>query len=335
MTDLSPRARALIESAMEHEELPSPAELRKVRRAIMTGVAAGAAVSAVSTTSFFAKAAAMTGGLAGQMTAYAVAGAIAASATIAVHERFVEEAPNRALIVPSAPAKTGERGVRDFRSGSATPTTAMATALAEPEATPPDTPNEASRGSESSNSAEVPVGPPIEVPARSAQNGVLPADGAPSSVVPRAGGSLGAGASSATPARAQRSTDENIAPRGAAATNPVTSNAPAAPDAIATEGARSPSNALAHQLAYLHAMRAELRAGNAERALAMSRESEALFAGSAMYAESRAAHIAALCRLGRIAEARHEISKFRQRFPSSALLSTVEDSCASDSAGGQ
>jgi hypothetical protein len=333
MTDLSPRARALIESAMEHEELPSPAELRKVRRAIMTGVAAGAAASAVSTTSFFAKAAAMTGGLAGQMTAYAVAGAIAASATIAVHEQFAEEAPSRAAVVRSAPAKIAERGARDFRSGSAPPKAATSQ-LEEAEATQPETLKEALHGSESSNSAEAPVGRPIEVPARSAQNGVLPTDVASPSVVPRAVASFGAGASSAAPARARHSTEENIALRGPA--TPVTSNAPAAPEPIATEGAaRSPSSALAHQLAYLHAMRAELRAGNAERALAMSRESEALFAGSAMYAESRAAHIAALCRLGRIAEARHEISRFRQRFPNSALLSTVEDSCASDPPSGQ
>jgi hypothetical protein len=106
MNELSPRARALIESAIEHEEMPGPADLRRVRRAIVSGVAAGAVASAVSTTSFFAKAAAITGGMAGQVTACAVAGAIAAGATLAVHERFAEAPPPpRAHVVVAAPAK--------------------------------------------------------------------------------------------------------------------------------------------------------------------------------------------------------------------------------------
>jgi hypothetical protein len=88
-----------------------------------------------------------------------------------------------------------------------------------------------------------------------------------------------------------------------------------------------PSDDLARQLAYLHAMRAELHAGNAGRALAMSRESEPLFAGSALQAEARAANISALCQLGRAADARAEIARFRERFPSSALLQTVEATC--------
>jgi len=293
MTDLSPRARALIESAMQHEDLPSPGDLRRVRRAIVTGVAVGAAASAVSTTSFFAKAAAMTGGLAGQVTACAVAGAIAAGATLAIHERYAEERPS-ANVVASAPAK---------REPSAPPAAMPMAALPArpPIATTSETPS--AEGQPIAALAQTVVAPP-----RAVTRNVEPTNGASS------------------PER--RAARQPAASRESALPSETPAAAPAAPIAQATS-ARPPSGDLARQLAYLHAMRAELRTGNAERALAMSRESEPLFAGSALYAESRAANIAALCRLGRTSEAGAEMQRFRERYPSSALLPTIEAACTS------
>jgi hypothetical protein len=297
MTDLSPQARALIESAMFHEDLPSPGDLSRVRRAIVTGVAVGAAASAVSTTSLFAKAAAMAGGLAGQVTACAVVGAIAAGATLAVHERYAEERPSANAV-------------------------AAARAKREPGAPPVAMPM-----------AALPAAPPIattsEIPSAERQPIAAPAQTVitPPRVVKR-NVELTDGALPPDPLAAR----QPAASRESALPSETPAAAPAMPIAQATS-ARPPSADLARQLAYLHAMRAELRDGNAERALAMSRESEPLFAGSALYAESRAANIAALCRLARTSEARAEIARFRERFPSSVLLPTIEATCTSGEEG--
>jgi hypothetical protein len=84
---------------------------------------------------------------------------------------------------------------------------------------------------------------------------------------------------------------------------------------------------LARQLQLLHGMRVALLSGNARHVLELAREGEALFAGSALEAESRAARIAALCQLGRMAEVHREIERFRTAFPRSVLLRGVETAC--------
>jgi len=120
---------------------------------------------------------------------------------------------------------------------------------------------------------------------------------------------------------------ENV-PAGNDALAPFSAEVGSPPSGGTARG-RSSSD-LAQQLTYLRGMRAELHAGNASRALELSRESEALFSGSSLEAEARAARIAALCPLGQFADARDAIERFRRLFPSSALLRNVENACALD-----
>src|SRR5688572_21276015 len=101
MNELSPRARALIESATLHEAGPSVAELGRVRRSVLSGLAASGAVAGAASTTLFAKVAAALGSTAVQVTAYATAGALAAGATLAVHATVVGQPSSNAAMVAS------------------------------------------------------------------------------------------------------------------------------------------------------------------------------------------------------------------------------------------
>jgi hypothetical protein len=307
MNELSPRARALIESAMAHEEGPSAAELGRVRRSVLSGLAASGAVAAASTT-FFAKAAAALASTAGQVTAYAAAGALAAGATLAVHQTVVRE-PSPSPMVASIEHAPGAVDLRDRAGAVSAPSSP----------TPP--PEAATVIADSSRTVAAP-----DVVATSLEQPSVPSPRLAQPTVGSTGAPPRAGAPElVNPITAAPSTPSALGPRAAFAS--PSSDLESAPGGAALT---RPSGDLARQLAYLHAMRTELHAGNAGRALELSRESEALFPGSGLEAEARAARIAALCRLGQSAEARGAIERFRQLFPKSALLRNVEHGCTID-----
>jgi hypothetical protein len=327
MNELSPRARALIESAMLHEEGPSVAELRRVRRSVLSGLAASGAVAGATSTTLLAKAAAALGGTAGQVTAYAMAGALAAGGTLAVHQTVVGQTSRGAAMVT-------------ISNGAGTKSMAHVSRAAEMPFPPPaaltvDSPSNVAAAAVGATSVErTTVGSPIL-----AQPSVGSSPALPSSGTQGMAGSLG----TAPSARFDPGSRTDFDARGS---RPPGSPAPdhdvsspehafAAPSggvesAPGKAGLARPSGNLAEQLAYLRAMRTELHAGNAARALELSRESEAIFAGSALEAEARAARITALCRIGRSVEARSAIERFRRSFPNSALLRNVEHGCTID-----
>jgi hypothetical protein len=301
MNELSPRARALIESAMLHEEGPSVAELGRVRRSVLSGLAASGAVAGATSTTLLAKAAAALGGTAGQVTAYAVAGALAAGGTLAVHETVVGQASRAAMVAGSNGA--GATSIAHVPHWATTPPP-IATVIDESSRSVA-APDVGGTRFEQPNVggpklAEPTVGS-IAAPSIAGMRGAA----GPIGTAPSAAPDLGSRAAIAWP-----SGDVESAPGRAA---------PALP-----------TGDLAQQLAYLRAMRTELHAGNAGRALDLSRESEALFFGSALEAEARAARITALCRVGQSAEARAAIERFRRSFPNSALLRNVEHGCTFD-----
>jgi len=334
MNQLSPRARALIESAIEHEEGPTAAELGRLRRSVLSGLATSSAVAGAVSATLMAKAAAAAGGTAVQITAYMVAGAIAAGATLAAREQLAGE-PTRGAAVATvwngAARKPIELGGRVPRVTDvpATPTAVSAPNLAHPTspelAAPsfpaPDVPatNVASTNGAAPNAAPPKISLPSVASSDFAGSNVT-APTVPSDPVPPAL-SLDTGARAPAAVMPQ---ENALSGTGALTALPTEIGSPASVGAARGR----PSAELAQQLAYLHSMRAELHGGNAGRALELSRESEALFAGSSLEAEAGAARIAALCRLGRSADARGAIERFRRVFPSSALLRNVENTCA-------
>ncbi len=82
---------------------------------------------------------------------------------------------------------------------------------------------------------------------------------------------------------------------------------------------------LADEVKTMQAVDAALRSGDADGALALLNRDGA--ADGALQEERAAAHVFALCQLGRKVEARSQVARFAQRFPRSPLLGRVKSSC--------
>jgi hypothetical protein len=105
---------------------------------------------------------------------------------------------------------------------------------------------------------------------------------------------------------------------------------PARTDEAASPGAASgvsETDQLLIETRGLRRMQRALRAGDARGALELlDREDEQHGAGL-LQEERAAARVLALCRLGRISEARREAARFEERWPRSALAARVRSSC--------
>jgi hypothetical protein len=94
-----------------------------------------------------------------------------------------------------------------------------------------------------------------------------------------------------------------------------------------TGGADVPST-LEAETRLLREAEVSLRAGDAQRALALLDEHAARFAGGILQEERAAERILALCALGRTGEARAEVDRFLLERPRSPLADRVRASCA-------
>jgi hypothetical protein len=310
MNELSRRARGLIESAMRYEEGPSVAELGRVRRSVLSGLAASGAVAGAASTTLLAKAAAAVGSTAGQVAAYAVAGALAAGATLAVHETIARQ-PSPGAAVGASMAQASRAAERLDRAGAVpnvAATDGVGTSFGQPNVGLPS------------------LAPPTTGSTHAPSSAGLPDLARPITTTPSTPSALGSRA--AFDARGSRPPGSSLPNQDVSSLDGAFASAPGEIESAPGGAALArPSGDLARQLAYLHAMRTELHAGNAGRALELSRESEALFPGSALEAEARAARITALCLAGQSVEARGAIERFRALFPKSALLRNVEHGC--------
>jgi outer membrane protein assembly factor BamD (BamD/ComL family) len=87
---------------------------------------------------------------------------------------------------------------------------------------------------------------------------------------------------------------------------------------------------VAEETRILREANAELQSGDAARALGLLDAHARAFPSGALGEERSAQRVFALCKLGRVAEARAEATRFTKANPESPLAKNVRSSCAGD-----
>jgi hypothetical protein len=119
------------------------------------------------------------------------------------------------------------------------------------------------------------------------------------------------------------------------AAHPLTATpTPTLPPTAAAAAAPSlpPRASVAEETRILREANAALQAGDAPRALALLDSHARTFPNGALGEERNAQRIFALCKLGRVAEARAEAVRFSRYSPDSPMAKNIAASCAGDSA---
>jgi hypothetical protein len=121
----------------------------------------------------------------------------------------------------------------------------------------------------------------------------------------------------------------SLAPSQPAPSEPTLAPAPVAPAKGPTPRPKpeSSGDALAQELSLLHQAHAELRSGNAGRALSLAREHAHRYASSQLRFERNALEVRALCALGREAEARKAADQLRSQAPNSPVSAALKETC--------
>jgi hypothetical protein len=331
MRPLSRGARSIL-SASEQEPLPSAEVLGRMRRTVLARVAGaggallvGASVSANAGaalgTGLSAKIGAAFSGTLVQVVGSGLVGAFAAAAVLtATHvwpalPSLVDRPTDRATTEPSiiAPHVAGSR-----------PATR----------TEPEAPSQPAARSEPRSRA------PIEALAREPASGFPPQASSPtraSPTPPRAVTSMATvdvltGESpplraGTTSPRSSPSTGRHSASAAPSELGTMGQDPPMGSDPPAPSGEAPSKDDLSRQLQVLRAVRALLRDQQPMRVLELLNQ-PALLTEGPFEEELRTARIAALCRLGRQGEARHEIAAFLQRWPRSPLSGRLRAGCS-------
>jgi hypothetical protein len=301
MSNLTPDDRALLARARLGVE-PTTDDQARVKRRLFAqiGVGIGAATTAISTS---------TGASAG---AAAATGATASIAKIL-----------GAVAIVSGVVATGIAVVH----GSHAPVAPAPTSARPPQAEPP-VQLAAGIGTPSTETAPSPAAPTLPGPAPTLERrGSYPAiSGAagheralPARTVPAAtgGSDLAPNATNVTAARPAPASVEDPSP------NDPTNLGVGAGSA----GALSPFESVGAEALLLRNADGAVRAGNAERALALLNEHAARFPHGVMIEEREAERVVVLCALGRTEEARTQASTFLREYPHSPLTVRVRASC--------
>ena len=331
MRPLSRGARSIL-SAAEQEPLPTAEVLGRMRQtvlgrvagaggAILVGSSLSAQAGAALGTSVSAKIGAALGGTLIQVVGSGLVGAFAAGAVVTVAhvwparpsavDRPTDEATAQAptIALPAAGPRPATRIDPEARSPAATRAEPQSrTPIEEPPRDPtPGTPPEGSSPMRAS---------PTQAPAATSIEGVDVLTG--ESPPLRSGTTLARSSPSTRPhgASAAQSEVDTVAQ------DPPVGAQPPAPSAEA----RSKDD-LSRQLQLLRAVRALLRDQQPMRVLELLNQ-PALLTEGPFEEELRAARIAALCRLGRQGEARHEIAAFLHRWPGSPLSGRLRAGCS-------
>jgi hypothetical protein len=121
----------------------------------------------------------------------------------------------------------------------------------------------------------------------------------------------------------------SLAPSEPAPSEPTLVPAPVAPTKSAAPRPKpeSSGDALAQELSLLHQAHAELRSGNAGRALSLAREHAHRYPSSQLRFERNALEVRALCALGRETEARKAADQLRSQAPNSPVSAALKDTC--------
>jgi hypothetical protein len=330
MSKLSPEAKALIDAARPHER-PALGERARVRRALVANLATGAALGATTKpTAAAAGGLATKGTIATATTAASFGAATKVVATLAIVGavgggalgalRSTRSLPSLARVAPSAsaptvPAPAEERPVR-------------AATLAEPAGAPepPDADSEPivePGGASASSVASAP-----HSAARSRVASSPPRADAP----PSARAEL-AGAREPTDATAlANALDKRDA--GAASTPPRparSASAPAEAPRLAGAAPLAPGpSTFDEEVRRLRQVQHALREGDAGRALRLLGAGDAT-PGGPLLDEQRAARFLALCRLGRVDEAKAEAARLVAASPNSPVAPRVRKGCVPSS----
>lgn len=152
-----------------------------------------------------------------------------------------------------------------------------------------------------------------------AQSPVAPVAAPRASVVPRVVGREVAAAAPSTIVEKREVSPPSAAPKRERAAAPTRSQ----PTIAADEPGR-----LARETAALRAANEALRGGAAARALTLLDAFARDFPGGVLTEEALATRVAALCSLGRVADARALGTRFVQRYPRSPVAARVRGSCA-------
>jgi outer membrane protein assembly factor BamD (BamD/ComL family) len=94
--------------------------------------------------------------------------------------------------------------------------------------------------------------------------------------------------------------------------------------------ARSPSDSLPEEVRLLSKAEHQLSAGHADEALATLGEHERRFPGGALAEERLAARVQSLCALGRLGEAKADLTKLARSYPASAHFDRARRFCGID-----
>jgi hypothetical protein len=108
---------------------------------------------------------------------------------------------------------------------------------------------------------------------------------------------------------------------------PVQPTEPATPTSVSPASV-SPTSTVAEETRLVRGADEALRAGDATRALVLLDEHARTFPTGVFSEERSAERVSALCKLGRVAEARDDAQRFLRTAPDSPLAKSVRESCA-------
>ncbi|MGD0679863.1 MAG: hypothetical protein ABSC94_31150 [Polyangiaceae bacterium] len=331
MSDLHPRARALIDAAKRGETpLPWHTRARVHRSVLRRAIALGAAVATTSTVSAASKAAARMATWVSPIGVPAVFGALAVCTLLVLRTATTPAEPpgsvppvaSHALVrdapteVPIVPATGGPSAL------PVSPTSIVA---------PPPGPSEMGLiapvpvhvSPVHVSPVPTPLAMPVPMPAATPLR-TFSAERSPDTRI---------GTTSATPlaVRFFESSTERSGPRGERAEPSATAPTTATPAATTTpaSGVGAANVApLAEDLERLRGVRANLRTGHPELVLSLlDREGGRLEAGP-LAEEAQAARVSALCQLGRQAEVHEATRRFLAVWPASPLAMRLRLGCA-------
>jgi hypothetical protein len=291
VSDLHPRARALIDAAKRGEGSVSPDARARVHRSVLRrGVALGATVASASTTSAASKAAALLATVPGSLALPAMVTAIAGAALV------VFEARSTPRVSPSPPA-------------------ASTHAVALARGPLPHAPVDEARAAEPS-APEEPIAPNREAAPPTAPLPEIAAIPMPAQRLrPRA---PAAPAPVAAPGRS---------PIGVASAEPPRALSPPLATSAAPDARAAFAPHLTEDIALLQRARQALRAGDPTTALSLLDRPDSGLDVGPLAEEGLLARISALCQLGRTTEAHAASERFLAAWPASPAAKRLPDAC--------
>ncbi len=318
MNDLTPEARALLDSAMPGLE-PTAEERARVRSVIASRLAIGVAAGVSTLVASKVAAGGTTGGTALGVAAKGAAASAAAASGAGVSTAVgasVATAAGASVVASSTVATVAGVSLMTKVVASIALVGAIGIGATYPLATAPA--DRSATSSEAKTSAGPPQGP------RSAKSVARALD-----IPPPDPTLVAAPAEIASPTTVPGLVPRVNPPAAPSAPVVVVPSGADVPSAVATATATvsAPASAIGVEVALLRSANAEMQAGRADRALAMLDDHVHRFPSGALIEEREAARILALCAVGRTDESREAQGRFLREHPRSPQVARVRAAC--------